>query len=214
MTYSIREVAANDLPAVARVHIAAFPGSLLTRLGSEIVSRYYAWQLSDANDAAAVVADEESELLGFAVGGMFRDSLNGFYRANLPLIKSAVLRRPWLVLDPLLWSRWNLLRTSLRRSSQRKAAQAAAAVAGAATTPRRRRYVILSVATHPAHRRRGVAGKLISFHEARANDLGIEQLWLSVNPQNEAAQAFYRSRGWTVHAESSSNSTTKMTKLL
>ena len=35
----------KDLPAVASVHMAAFPKSALTMLGTEAVRRYYEWQL-------------------------------------------------------------------------------------------------------------------------------------------------------------------------
>lgn len=46
---------------VAGVHVAAFPSSALTRLGSEAVRRYYLWQIEGPHVQRFRVVWEESE---------------------------------------------------------------------------------------------------------------------------------------------------------
>lgn len=191
---TVRELTAGDLPEVARAHLAAFPESILSRLGEEIVARYYAWQLSDANETYTTGVFAGDRLMGFAFGGFFHDSLNGFFRANRPLIASAVIRRPWLVLDPVFWNRFSMTLSSLGRERARKRQQAA----GASEAPGRRKrpFSILSIATHPDHQRKGVGKLLIADQEERARRLGLHEIRLSVHPENEGAVSFYLNQGW------------------
>ena len=216
MEVSIQELSQAELPEMATVHLAAFPEGLLTRLGGDVVSRYYNWQLSGVNEAVAVAARSGGQMLGFALGGIFKDSLNGFFRANRTLIAAALLRRPWLLFDPLLWSRWRLLSTSLRRSRRRNSTRVEVIptpdVQPAARKPPR--YVILSIGTHPRHRRKGVAAQLLTYHENRARELGHERIWLSVRRSNDGAISFYQSQGWAPFPQASTQTTTKMTKVL
>lgn len=215
METSMREVTEQDLPAVVTVHKAAFPDSLLSRLGSKVVSRYYAWQLSEANEAVGVAVVTDDELLGFALGGIFRDSLNGFFKSNRRLIAGALLRRPWLVADPLLWNRWEMLVASLRRARRRANQAAPAGPSSEPSKPRaRKRYVVLSIGTHPRHRRKGVAATLLAFHESRARRLGHDTIFLSVRADNEGALSLYRSRGWIIYQELEKPPTSKMKKEL
>lgn len=210
---TLRLMASADLPAVAEVHVAAFEGSLLSKLGAPIVQRYYAWQVSDQNTAWAVVAVDGGEIVGFALGGEFSDSLHGFFYRNRLAILLAVLRRPRLLLDPLLWQRWSLMRRVLNRARRRSRSKRAAlslpaagdAVPVTATSARQARrrsrdvgkpFNILAIATHPERRGRGLGKYLMDAQERAALAWGKSRMVLTVNPGNDAAVAFYRSCGW------------------
>jgi [ribosomal protein S18]-alanine N-acetyltransferase len=62
--------------------------------------------------------------------------------------------------------------------------------------PRRRRAHMLSIATHPEQRRRGVGRSLLAAAEQAARDVGIGELQLETREDNLAAQALYRSLGY------------------
>lgn len=55
---------------------------------------------------------------------------------------------------------------------------------------------ITNIATAPAHRRRGVAGALLSAIEAHARERGLSFLSLEVRLSNLGAQALYRKHGF------------------
>jgi [ribosomal protein S18]-alanine N-acetyltransferase len=55
---------------------------------------------------------------------------------------------------------------------------------------------LLNLAVHPAHRRRGVAGALLTAALAQARTHGAAVVWLEVRPSNAAALALYHSFGF------------------
>lgn len=73
----------DDLPAVAAIHVAAFPDSALTALGVEAVRRYYAWQLDGPHEVFALGVDAvqydndgtiaNKQLIGYCFAGGFRE---------------------------------------------------------------------------------------------------------------------------------------------
>lgn len=191
-----RQLSRGDLGAVTRVHVAAFPEAILTRIGPDVVERYYDWQLSEANDARAIGVYEHDDLVGFAVGGFFRDSLTGFVRANRGLILRSVLKKPWLALDKTFWSRLAMTTDALKRA--RAKPHVTPGASGRQPEKRkRRRYSVLSIAVDPAHRRKGIGAVLLRAQEERARGLGLPEIGLSVQLDNEAAVRFYLNQGWS-----------------
>jgi ribosomal-protein-alanine N-acetyltransferase len=55
---------------------------------------------------------------------------------------------------------------------------------------------ILNLAVAPAHRRRGIARRLLAEGLAQARELGAELAWLEVRPSNAPARALYASLGF------------------
>jgi ribosomal-protein-alanine N-acetyltransferase len=55
---------------------------------------------------------------------------------------------------------------------------------------------ILNLAVHPAHRREGIARRLLSEGLAQARALGAELAWLEVRPSNAPALSLYESFGF------------------
>jgi GNAT superfamily N-acetyltransferase len=51
--------------------------------------------------------------------------------------------------------------------------------------------------THGAHRRRGLARRVLAGLEARARDLGYSRLYLTTGPRQPEAAALYRATGYT-----------------
>ena len=60
---------------------------------------------------------------------------------------------------------------------------------------------LLTIATHPDHRRRGLARALMDDWQAQAADRGATRALLEVAADNTAAQALYRACGYTVDGQ-------------
>lgn len=97
----IRPMTSSDLPAVARVHQAAFKGFFLDQMGPAFLRRYYGTVLDYPKNLSLVAVDAEDEVVAFAAG--FIDP-PGFYahfrerRLNfIPATALALLRRPSLL---------------------------------------------------------------------------------------------------------------------
>jgi ribosomal protein S18 acetylase RimI-like enzyme len=59
-----------------------------------------------------------------------------------------------------------------------------------------RRGWILRLAVDPSHRRRGIAGRLVTELESRLRGLGCPRVNLLVLPDNEAGLRFWQARGY------------------
>ena len=66
------------------------------------------------------------------------------------------------------------------------------------TDPRRMVGEIISIATVPEHRRRGIARQMLRQALSRAWERGVGQVYLQVAVHNESAQRLYREEGFVV----------------
>jgi ribosomal protein S18 acetylase RimI-like enzyme len=185
----VSSLAEVDLPAVAALHLRAFPQSALTALGREAVTRYYEWQFSGPHDVVALGAWVDADLAGFCFGGVFRGALSGFLRKNRSYLAVRVLTRPWLIANPIF---------------REKAATATRALSpfivrcGRSPVPVRapKSFGILAIAVCPQRQRLGIGSALMNACEVIARERGFDQMHLTVHPENRQAKAFYERLGW------------------
>lgn len=102
----IRNGTASDIDAVANVHIEAFPGFFLTRLGYGFLCELYKGFLGHPDGIFLVAVDEDSKLVGFAAGTVAPDHFFSDLRRQRAahfLLKAipALLRNPSLVVAKL-----------------------------------------------------------------------------------------------------------------
>ncbi len=185
----IRTLTAEDLARVVAIHVAAFPTSVLTRLGREAVRRYYEWQLLGPHDVYAIGAFSEEAMVGYCFAGIFRGAISGYVRKNRVFLLGRLIARPWVLLSADVRSRVPLgvgaLRMRRRRSGEQNVKR-----------PRSPSYGILAIAVDPAQGRTGVGRRLMTAVEERARSGGFEQLHLTVAVQNSTAIRFYEKLGW------------------
>jgi len=202
---SIKNLAAGDLSAVARVHCAAFPKSAITAFGHEAVCRYYSWQLLGPHDAVAVGAVNEQELLGFCFAGLFNGATSGFLRKHRAFLLGRLLFRPWLAGNELIRTRMQTGLKLLWRLGRRPLPPPPRSTA--------KSFGILSIAVSPKHQGSGI-GKMLMLHcEAAAREMGLTQMHLTVDPANTQAVTVYERWGWT-RAEEGGRWKGRMTKQL
>lgn len=195
---TIRCITAKDLPAVAQIHMLAFPDSALTALGRLAVQRYYQWQLIGPHNCYPILALSQSHSVGLCFAGIFRGALSGFINHNWSFLLLLIVRRPWLLSNPLFRERlslgWRTVQLAARR--KRRAARAVPNLDPNAQPAPAPAFNILSVAVDPAYQGQGIGKMLIASVEQAAIEQGYQVLSLSVSKQNSQAIQFYAHSGW------------------
>jgi ribosomal protein S18 acetylase RimI-like enzyme len=170
-----------DLPAVVRVHQAAFPGFFLTRLGPGFLRAYYRLVLDYPGGVLAVAA-EDGVVTGFVAGfldppGFYRCLRAGAWRFVLPLL-GRVLTRPALAPEIL---------RGLRRSGGH------ALPAPCPGTPAE----LSSVGVDPAREGRGAGQALVGYFIAEMTARGAGWIGLSTDADDNArVNRFYQRLGF------------------
>lgn len=192
----VRPVRDDDLPVVARLHVAAFPESVLGQLGTEAVRRNYQWQLHGPHDVTALVAELDGQPVGFLFGGVFRGSTIGFVKSQKFFLAGRVLRHPKVLLGRLGWDRISLGLRLLASRWSTPAPEVPEAVP-------RSSFGVLAIAVDPAAQGHGVGRALMHAAEDAARTRGFTGLHLSVHPSNGGAVEFYERLGWRRRPEAS-----------
>lgn len=184
----LRPVAAGDLDELAVLHQRAFPASVLGRLGTDAVVRYYRSQLRE-EDVDAWVAVDGSRLLGYLVGGRFSGSMTRFVKDNASFLILQVVRRPALLVDRRSWRAMVEGARLALHHGRRKEAERPDRVPPSS-------FGVLAVAVDPRATRTGVGRCLLALAEDRARRSGYHRMHLTLDPANQGALAFYRRMGW------------------
>jgi ribosomal protein S18 acetylase RimI-like enzyme len=162
--------------AGAALLLDAFAGEFNARLGRGYAR---AWMRAFAWDGAwLAIARRSREPVGF-VAGLEETGLAARYRPLRRTAAAALLRRPWLMIDPafvrLAWQR--LRRASLPHSPSDCWYLPLIGVAGFA-------------------RGRGAGRALLAAHEAEGRRRGAPRAALSVREENASAIRLYERSGW------------------
>lgn len=193
----------EDCNSVARIHVASFPNSSLSKLGHEAVKRYYIQQMDESNDCVAVGAFHNNSMVGFIFAGIFRGVLTGFVKKNRWFLVGRVLTHPWLVLNPMFR---DAIKLALKKLKNKKHSTATSGI-------NRQEFVVLSIAVDPKAQQKGIGQLLMDYIEDVAITRGFKKMVLTVNPLNAKAIRFYEKNNWAVTGNSSGNNI-EMTKQL
>lgn len=77
----IRQARLSDLDEIAKVHIACFPNSFSTALGSKLLKKFYYEFISDIPELFLVSEDSDQSINGFCMG---------YYMENYHYMKSFI----------------------------------------------------------------------------------------------------------------------------
>jgi GNAT superfamily N-acetyltransferase len=163
----------------------------LTKLGPEVVEKYYVWQLTGPHEKVrAAGAFVEGECAGFSFSGVFAGSTSGFIHKNRRLLAWAVLSHPSLLLSSQFLKRMSEgVRLLFRFVKKRPTTEPIESV----TAPN---YGILSIAVLPRFQKLGVGRLLMLDAEEQAIRYGRREICLTVHPANEKAVRFYEKQNW------------------
>ena len=186
----IRELNAQDLGGLTKIHLAAFPDSALTKLGKEAVRRYYKWLLEGPHQAIRLGALVNAELAGFCFGGIFHGAMSGFLRNNRLYLSLCVLRRPWIATNPIFRDRIANALIILRKNKHNPHPQPEL------NKPTTRPFGILAIAVDPRQQGLGLGKLLMEEAEQVARQQGFREMNLTVSTANHRAIRFYESLDW------------------
>lgn len=186
----IASIDARHIDDLARLHRAAFRGSMNARLGDGYARALIAWFRRGDERIALEAMRGDGEPIGYVLGA----PVGYARRMNRDLARNAaggLLRRPWLLVDrefrATLWSRLRLLVGFSR----------------AATAPPQLPEPTMSlvgIGVSSASRGEGVGSLLMAEFERRARALGMKSMRLSVRIDNAAAVRCYEKNGWRLCA--------------
>lgn len=170
---------AEDLEAIVRIHLLAFPEFFMTRMGSAFVRRYYE-SLATYPGSIVLTARVDGEVIGFVAGFGSPARFYAHYRSRkvrmIRPILSAILSRPRLIPEIL---------RNLRRVSHVAAEDS--------------EVELSSLAVLPAFSSRGVGQSLLEAFTRAARDRGYRSVFLITDARdNDAVNRFYRKRGFTL----------------
>ena len=197
-TVEIRNLTLQDLPAVAEIHLRAFPHSALTHLGLEAVRRYYEWQMVGPHDLVALGAFIDGKMAGFSFAGYFIGSLMGFVRQNKGFLLWHTVTHFWLLNDEQFRARARRGVALLVRllKGQRATVKVRPSSPSIPQTGNISEYSILSIAVDPNIQGKGIGKLLMAENERRAQQQGYGLIGLNVNHDNAQAIGFYQSIGF------------------
>jgi ribosomal protein S18 acetylase RimI-like enzyme len=187
---------AGDLTTAARLHCAAFPESLLSRLGVSLVTSYYNWQLQcGASSAAfrALVAERGGEVCGFVVGGRYQGATSGFVWRYWRVLAVALLRNADLLFSQTVREKIASVAVSLVKVAVGRRRKPPAPTEAPSFVPS---FGILALAVAPSREGSGVGRALMAEMVQAARTLAFPRMNLTVNPDNVRAVAFYERGGW------------------
>jgi ribosomal protein S18 acetylase RimI-like enzyme len=184
----IRELQLGDIKNISHLHCVAFPSSVLSRLGEDIVNRYYSCLFQDSKNFYASGCFEGENLAGFLFGGTAIAPINVFIKKNKLRLLAAVLLHPNLVFDNFCFHRiWKGLKMGLqfrRKNSRKKERQPV--------------FHVRAIAVDPGQQRKGIGRLLMQYAEQYADEHEIGRMNLSVNPSNLRAINFYKGLDWRI----------------
>lgn len=180
----------RDLPTVSRIHAVAFPKGIWTKLGNQVIEKFYLWHLTGPHEAFELTgAFIDGECVGFILTGIFNGSTTGFIRQNRKLLLKKILFRPWLATDEVfrqkIGSGLRLFKKSFRKTPARKD-----------VVQDNRSYGFLSMGVLLDYQNRGVGTGLMKEAERLAVLKGYKRAHFTVNPANAKAIHIYERLGW------------------
>jgi len=177
--FRVRQMCLTDVEEVVEVHLAAFSGFFLSRLGPRFLETYYKTALSDPG-TRALVAVSPSGLIGF---GLANSDPGGFYSRLLrdEWLRFAVAALPALLSDPAvvpgLWRALNKPADAARDPG----------IAG-----------LFSLAVLPSMHGHGVGSHLVRGLVSELGSSGATGMTLETDARsNQVVRQFYEGMGFT-----------------
>ena len=177
----LREAGPADVGAIVRVHQAAFPDFLMTQLGSRFLKHYYSCARR-GDDALCLVAVDEGDVVGFAVGAIDPPAYYARLRKQRPALLLAATGH--LAVRPAVWRRTARSAASMSNRSVGECEHGLAELASLGVVPERGG--------------RGLGGTLVEEFVRLAAERGAGGVSLTTDAEgNDAVNNFYLRHGFT-----------------
>lgn len=202
----IKYATASDLPKIARCHVAAFPDSVTSLLGPNVVASMLQWYLSAPNKF--LFFTEENGICTGYCGGFILDgsdaygSGSGMTQFGFNTALTAFMRKPWLLFHPEIRKKYAFIYTNVLRKLGLKKEQPKASLPQknkAENEPLTAGLVVIGVM--PNLQQKGLGSLLQQEFERKAIAMGAQRLSLSVRTKNDKAIRSYQRNGYSIQRE-------------
>ena len=177
----------EDLNEITAIHQSAFPESMLNKLGSKAIFRFYKSIFEGPHDIVPLGAWLEEKLIGYSFAGIWDQVERRFVKANLLFLTALVCFRPWLI---VYFNFRNRLKLGLRLLKQPKV------LTRQKPTLYEKMFGIQSIAVIPKLQGYGIGKRLMVETEKAALKRGHNLIMLTVHNDNLQAIRFYEKMGW------------------
>jgi len=172
----------NDLKIIVDIHIKAFPGFFLTKLGPKFLSKYYNLMLSHEKKIF-LVAEKDGYPIGFVAGFLQPSNFYAYVRKHKNILLFALI--PIIFRNPFLIPRIISNFCSTKKKEQENKVI---------------KCELASIAVNPDYAGQGLGKKLVkAFIEiSQKKNADIIYLTTDVN-NNEVVNNFYQSLGFSLY---------------
>ena len=179
------------VPQVCLLHLEAFAGYMNTRIGTTYLTAFITWFCNAEQGIALVATDRNGKLMGYAIGAPL--GYEKFMNRDLVVIAArGMIRQPWLFLNPQI----------RRRVMTRLRVLLGFSLPGPQPELPEPTMSLVAIGVSPVERGRKVGLRLLQAFEARAYQLQMKSLRLSVYVDNVIAQRLYKRCGWQLFTPS------------
>ncbi len=198
----------QDLPLIARCHIAAFPNSITSLFGVPFVAHMLEWYLSAPNKFLFWIEEEDGNCIGYC-GGFVMDgsdaygSASGMTQFGFSAAVKIMLRKPWLFFHPEIRARYPFIFTNVKRRLKKIIGIHEKPIP---TTPPSNQNSnshtipagLVVIGVQPSHHKKGIGSILQQEFERIARSKGATLMQLSVRKENSQAISSYQRNGWSI----------------
>ncbi len=199
--FIIKNAQIQNLPDIAACHIACFPQSLATKLGTQYVEKTFEWFLDSPNRFLFHLAQGEM-VVGYCGGFMplkpGDGSSSGMLQHAFKQAIAGIIKNPFLLLHPEVRVNYAFLWMNIKRRITGKAKPFKPVYV---SKPFKQHIGLVVIGVLPAFRGQGLAQQLMGEFEVRARALQQDEMVLSVKKDNGRAIKAYTGVGWSTLEE-------------
>ena len=185
------------LEGMVECHQRSFPGFFMTLLGDGCLRSFYQFYNTHPDAVSFAAVDSQTgSVIGFVVGGA-PEVRTAFSRRHIVQLVLAAMQRS--VTNAFVRKRFlDHVAGAIRAAAVACRVLPASSADGPPAIGAPGSWAsLLSICTHPDHRRRGVGTALMQAFEEACSERGYRALRLCVLQQNDEANALYKRREWS-----------------
>ncbi|CAN5732403.1 hypothetical protein BH10BAC2_BH10BAC2_16180 [soil metagenome] len=191
----------QQLPEVARCHMASFPDSFGTKLGLAYSKKSLQWFLAGENRFLFHITDE-GRVIGYCGGfqstGLGDGSTSGMMQYAMNEAAMGMFRKPWLFFHKDVIRFYPLIIKNISRKITGSKNTAVISPGGINLITS---IGLVVIGVHPAYRGKGCFELLMHHFEKECKERNATKMTLSVKSSNTRAIVAYKKAGWLNTAE-------------
>jgi ribosomal protein S18 acetylase RimI-like enzyme len=199
--FKLQQTFHQHLNKVVACHLACFPDSLSTKIGSEYTKRTLEWFLIQDNRFLFHIENED-RVIGYCGG--FRSaypgdgSTSGMLQHAMREAIKGIIKRPYLIFHAELIKRYPLIAKNIFRKILGTEKNRSINSDNIIQHPK---IGLVVIGVHPDYRGKGYFELLMQHFEEECKKRNIDTITLSVKSSNERAIAAYKKTGWQIASQ-------------